>query len=100
MNDPKGNTQAEMGALLARLEAHAARLGKNNSNAASTINVNGGTWVSYLALALVFATLCVVALACLFIAFQLSDLRQKDENFQAYINAGYVQPEAKEEPEK
>lgn len=67
-----------------------------NSNS-SSITVNGGQWIAYLSLTLVAVTLAVVALACLFVAFQLSDLRRQDETFQAYIHAGYVQPETKEE---
>lgn len=74
-------------------------IGATNSSA-SQITVNGGTWVSYLALSLVLATIFALALASLLVAFQLSDLRRQDETFQAYIHAGYVQPEAKEEKPK
>lgn len=68
-----------------------------NSSAAN-IHVNAGGVGVWLCVTLFGVTLAVVALACLFVALQLQDLRKTDDNFQAYINAGYVQPQPEEMP--
>lgn len=75
-----------------------ALVGYPANNSASTINVNAGGVGVWLCVSLFLVTLSVVALACLFVALQLQDLRKADETFQAYIHAGYVQPQPEEVP--
>lgn len=70
----------------------------SGSHSASTIHINAGSVGIWVCVSLFAVTLAVVALACLFVALQLQDLRKADDTFQAYIHAGYVQQEPKETP--
>lgn len=90
MSEAKGTTQAELEALLVRLEAHAARLSKNNSNAASTINVNAGgigVWVAASACAV---SVAVTIVAVIFGALVIIDQGRQIGRAQDHLTAIYA----------
>lgn len=75
----------------------------SNSNT-SSVQINAGGVGIWIAITACLIMLAVTMVGSIFIAIALSDLnrqtqelREKDDILQAYINAGYIQPE-KESP--